>query len=1054
MMSTIAAHLDAAFSFYVQKVETHLKAGNATEHTYRSALETLIQALASNIIATNEPKRIKCGAPDFIVTRQDNAAPLTLGYIEAKDVGVRLDDVEKSEQLTRYLNSLNNLLLTDYLEFRWYVNGEWRETACIGTVGKNGAVKVDQRGKTAVQQMLLSFIALQPASITTPRDLAVQMARLTTLMRNLIVNMLSQQGEQGELYHQLLAFRSTLLPALSVAGFADMYAQTIAYGLFAARIMQKAGSLFTREHAAYLLPKTNPFLRKLFIYIAGPDLDERVAWLADDIAQLLAYTDMAAILRDFGKHTRQEDPVVHFYETFLATYDPSLRERRGVYYTPEPVVSFMVRAVDELLVTHFRCLDGLADQHTLILDPATGTATFLYTIVNTIYERIVQQGGFWHAYVEEILLKRLFGFELLMAPYTMAHLKLGLLLQETGYHFHSEERLGVYLTNTLEQAIKSTETLQLGKWISDEANAAADIKRDKPIMVVIGNPPYSGHSANKGTWMVDLLNRSYKIVDGQRLDEKNPKWLQDDYVKFVRFGQWRIDQTGQGILALITNHGYLDNPTFRGMRQSLMQSFSKIYLLDLHGNSKKRELAPDDGKDENVFDIQQGVAIALFVKQPGKSGPAKVYHAHLWGTRVAKYQALATQSIQSLPWQELTPHSPSYWFMPRNEDHLAEYEQGWKITNIFSVHSVGVVTARDHLTIRWNAEDVWNTVTDFAAFPPEDARAKYGLGSDTKDWQVTLAQKDVKMSGPSKDHIVPILYRPFDVRYTYYTGNSNGFHCRPRLEVARHMLAGQNMGLSTTRSIEIGRGWEHMFCTSHIIQHHMVSLKEVNYLFPLYLYPASSAEKALFTTTEQGDVPAERRPNLSPAFIEAISVQLGLHFIPDGQGDLETTFGPEDIFYYAYAVFHSPTYRARYAELLKTDFPRLPLTSNISLFASLIRAGKELAALHMLRKPVQGFGQWVTTFPVAGSMGIEQVRYDPENQRAYINKTQYFGKVAPEVWDFHVGGYQVLEKWLKDRMRCTLTMNDLHAYNQVVAAIQETMRLMQEIDQWLTFPLL
>lgn len=819
----------------------------------------------------------------------------------------------------------------------------WRETACIGTVGKGGIVKVDQQGKTAVQQTLLSFIAQQPASITTPHDLALQMARLTTLMRNLIVNTLSQQGEQGELYNQLLAFRSTLLPGMSVADFADMYAQTIAYGLFAARTMQKAGGLFTREHAAYLLPKTNPFLRKLFIYIAGPDLDDRIAWLADDMAQLLAYADMTAILQDFGKHTKQEDPVVHFYETFLAAYDPSLREQRGVYYTPEPVVSFIVRAVDELLTTHLHCVDGLADPNTLILDPATGTATFLYAIISTIYERTVQQGrgGYWNAYVEEALLKRLFGFELLMAPYAMAHLKLGILLQETGYHFHSEERLGVYLTNTLEQAIKSTETLQLGKWISDEANAAADIKRDKPIMVVIGNPPYSGHSANRGRWMIDLLNRSYKVVDGQRLEEKNPKWLQDDYVKFIRFGQWRIDQTGQGILALITNHGYLDNSTFRGMRQSLMQSFNEIYLLDLHGNSKKKEAAPDGGKDENVFDIQQGVAIALFVKQPGKSGPAKVYHAHLWGTRATKYQALATQSIRSGQWSALAPHSPSYWFMPRNEDRLTEYEQGWKVTDIFPVHSVGIVTARDNLTIRWNEDDAWNTVTNFAALPPEDARIRYVLSDDTKDWQVALAQKDMKASGPSKDHIVPMLYRPFDVRYTYYTGNSNGFHCRPRPEVMCHMLAGQNMGLSTTRSIEIGRGWEHVFCTSYTIQHHTVSLKEVNYLFPLYLYPAAPEEKALFSTSERRDVPGARRPNLAPAFIEAISAKLGLSFTPDGQGDLTTTFGPEDIFYYAYAVFHSPTYRTRYAELLKTDFPRLPLTGDVALFADMIRLGSD-----------------------------------------------------------------------------------------------------------------
>jgi len=275
----------------------------------------------------------------------------------------------------------------------------------------------------------------------------------------------------------------------------------IAYGLFAARCTSKNGFAFTRLDAAQNLPRTNPFLRKLFQYIAGYDLDDRIAWLVDDLAQVLAQADMEAILKNFGKHSGKKDPVVHFYETFLKAYDPKVREMRGVYYTPEPVVSYIVRSIDHLLKTHFNKPQGLADDNTLILDPATGTATFLYTVINEIHQSFTGQEGMWNDYVAEKLLKRIFGFELLMAPYAVAHLKLGLLLQETGYKFHSDERLGVYLTNTLDEAIKHSETL-FAQWISEEANAAAEIKKGKPIMVVLGNPPYSGISANASKHVV------------------------------------------------------------------------------------------------------------------------------------------------------------------------------------------------------------------------------------------------------------------------------------------------------------------------------------------------------------------------------------------------------------------------------------------------------------------------------------------------------------------------------------------------------------------------
>ncbi len=584
----------------------------------------------------------------------------------------------------------------------------------------------------------------------------------------------------------------------------------------------------------------------------------------------------------------------------------------------------------------------------------------------------------------------------------------------------------------------------------DEANAAAEIKKEKPIMVVLGNPPYSGLPANASkrivkdyktqkiktefTWIGKLIE-DYKMMDGQPLGEKNPKMLHDDYVKFIRFGQWRIERTGQGVLGFITNHGYLDNPTFRGMRQSLMNTFTSIYILNLHGNTKKKEVTPEGGKDENVFDIQQGVAICLLVKESGNTETAKVHYAELWGVREGKYQALLETDINDTEWAEIEPHSPYYLFVPRNETDLDEYMKGWKITDVLPVNSVGIVTSRDELTIRWSKKDVEETINDFASLPPEEARDKYKLGKDVRDWKVTLAQKDLKDSGITTEKIVPILYRPFDIRYSYYTGHSRGYHCMPRGEVMRHMLAGKNFGFNTTRQVT-SLIFNHIICTDKITEYKFTSHDRNSYLFPLYLYPAEG---------EMQFGSGNRRPNLNPEFVKDISDKLGLKFIEDGKGDLDQTFGPEDVFNYAYAVFHSPTYRTRYAEFLKMDFPRLPLTSNKEFFKALAGKGAELVSLHLMESPA--LDNLITKYSVSGSNMVERVDYNETEHRVYINKTQYFEGVPPEVWNFHIGGYQVCQKWLKDRKGRTLPYDDLTHYQKVVVALNETIRLMAEIDE-------
>ncbi len=1034
---------------YIRTIEKELVAGNATEHTHRPALKALIESLVSGVTATNEPSRIECGAPDFVVSNR----AVTVGYIEAKDVGRSLDEAEKTEQLNRYCDSLTNLILTDYLEFRWYVDGEHRFSARLGTPTKEGKIKRDKAGVQAVTELLSDFLAHKAESVGTPKELALRMARLAHMIRNLTVNAFEKEPESGSLHNQLAAFRDNLIPDLSVEYFADMYAQTIAYGLFAARCTNSTGKDFTRQNAAYLLPKTNPFLRKLFNHIAGPDLDDRIAWLVDDLAQVLAQADMSSILQDFGKRTAKEDPVVHFYETFLMAYDPKVREMRGVYYTPEPVVSYIVRSIDHLLKTRFNRPQGLMDANTLILDPAVGTATFLYMVVNEIHDAIASQGqkGLWNDYVAEKLLPRIFGFELLMAPYAVAHLKLGLLLQETGYQFKTDQRLGIYLTNTLEEAFKKSELLAgFNEYIVDEANAAAEIKKEKKIMVVLGNPPYSGISANASkrsvidfktgkvrqefTWIGKLIE-DYKVVDGHPLGERK-HWLQDDYVKFIRFGQWRIELTGQGILGFITNHAYLDNPTFRGMRQALMNTFTDIYILNLHGNVKKKEVTPDGSKDENVFDIQQGVAIGLFVKDQSKDVPATVHYAELWGLREEKYQTLFEIDITSTDWAELRPNSPFYFFVPRDEELRPEYEQGWKVTEIMREHNVGFVTARDKFLIDFDKSALTARIRKFrsAGVSSQELTECYGL-KDTSSWSLEEARKALQVEADWETSFAKCLYRPFDIRHIYY---SKLMLERPVYQIHRHMLAGKNLGLLWTRPMSPNYQFS-VLSTCLPADQCAIGNKTagagISYAGPLYLYPAEGEMQF-----EEG-----RRPNLNAEFIKDFSDKLRLKFVKDGKGDLEETFGPEDIFNYTYAVFHSPTYRSRYAEFLRIDFPRLPLTSDKELFKALADKGAELVSLHLMESPA--LNNLITKYPAPGSNVVEKVSYNEITKRVYINKEQYFEGVMPKVWNFHIGGYQVCQKWLKDRKGRTLSYDELTHYQKVVVALKETIRLMEEIDQ-------
>jgi predicted helicase len=898
---------------------------------------------------------------------------------------------------------------------------------------------------------LQAFLTTGTPTVDSAKELAVRMAALARLIRDIIRRAFNEEDltddEPDPLHEQLEGFRQVLLHDLTPEQFADMYAQTICYGLFAARCNAGGAERFTRQSAGFALPRTNPFLRKMFNYIAGADLDERIVWAVDDLTELLHHTDMEAVLKDFGKHTRQEDPVVHFYESFLAAYDPRMREARGVYYTPESVVSYIVRSIDHILKTDFKLPDGLADATKIkvthpnskkkkmdvhkvqILDPATGTGTFLYGIVDQIYNAFRNDKGMWSSYVSQHLLPRLFGFELLMAPYAVAHMKLGLQLKETGYDFKSSERVRIYLTNTLEEAHEMAGLSLFTQWIAEEANAAGDIKKDAPVMVVLGNPPYSVTSMNKG--FVEPIRLHYYPNDG--IKEANPKVLLDDYVKFIRFAQERIEKTGYGILAFISNHGYLDNPVFRRMRQSLMETFDDIYILDLHGNSKKKERCPDGSEDKNVFDIQQGVSIGIFVRK-NKTTKKSCYHAELYGFRHSKYQWLAESDISSTTWNALMPTAPFYLFAQQDTQLLPEYEGGWKLSDLFLVTSTGVKTHRDHFVFDYEYQPLQKRISEFRdpSLTDSEIEERNDL-KDTRDWKLSERRKSLMSDETWTDSFTKCLYRPFDLREYYHHKDVVEL---PRHEVMKHLLLGDNLAFVATRQVT-SLDFSHVFCSRRSIEMKTCSHDRATNIFPLYLY--SDGKEEFFHTS--------KNLNLSPEFIEKVAIRLEMKFISDGKGDRIKTFGPEDIFSYMYAVFHSLTYRRRYAEFLKVDFPRLPLTSNPELFRMLCSLGDKLVALHLMEK----HGQKLTSYPIAGDGAVETVRYtEPHGDakgRVWINATQYFEGIPPAVWEFHVGGYQVCAKWLKDRKGRKLTYDDLTHYQHVVAALAETIKMMATIDE-------
>ncbi len=1032
---------------FTAKITALYSSGAATEHSYRPALETLFNGLSEDITAINEPRRVACGAPDFIVQRGN----IAVGHIEAKDLPINLDDLNPSNkaQQTRYLKALPNLIYTNGLHWQFFRNGELMATVHIGQLS-NG-VQTDPNQFAQLENLLRDFIAQRPQTITSPRVLAEMMAGKAVLIKDVLRQALEADAEQQTpLAGQYQAFSEHLIHDITPEDFADLYAETIAYGMFAARLHDTTTDNFSRQEALDLLPKSNPFLRSLFGYIAGPDLDERIRWIIDDLADVFQAANVNKLMQGFGKLTGQSDPFLHFYETFLAAYNPAKRKARGVWYTPEAVVNFIVRAVDEVLQNEFGLVDGLADTSKItidwdtgqadkkgkpivtrkevhrvqILDPATGTGTFLAEVIKHIAPKVKDVAeGMWSGYIERDLIPRLHGFELLMASYAMCHMKLDMMLTELGYQPSSiPPRLGVYLTNSLEEGVRDVRDLFMAQWLTREAREASTIKRQTPIMCVLGNPPYSGVSNNKGSWITGLIE-DYKYIDGVHFGERK-HWLQDDYVKFIRFAEHMIAKTGEGIIGMITNHGYLDNPTFRGMRWHLLNTFDKLYVLDLHGNSKKKEVAPDGSADKNVFDIQQGVAIVIGVKKKhsAKSNASKplaqVFKGDLWGARATKYEQLFKSTLLEQVCKPVNYQAPEYAFVHRDHSMQGAYEKGFSIADFMPVNVTGIVTMGDGFAIADSAAELEARMRHFLTtdLTASELNQRHQLGKNYSEW--ILSNKAGLKTADLKP--VPIDYRPFDQRWTYF---DNRVLWRWREKVMRHMLSGKNLALVVGRQGQVvgTMPWNLVFLHQGALDFNCF-YRGGGLSFPLYLYPSEQ------------DLDQTRRVNFDPALYAKLQALA-----------TDTKRGTPDevaVFDYIYGVLHRPSYRQTYAEFLKTDFPRIPWPASPAEFWATANLGGQLRRLHLLEPAAVGAAPY--PFKGVGEGSVEQARF--EDNRVWINTTQHFDNVPAGAWDFYIGGYQPAQKWLKDRKGRSLSFDDIKHYQRILKVLTETQRLMGELD--------
>lgn len=1033
--------MSTIFDTYIRSIQSEFDTWQSTEHSFRPALKTLLEWLNGSIWALNESQRITwVGMPDFTIKDAKNNT-INIWRIEAKDLYVDLDEKKNKDQLSRYLSAFDNFIYTNNLTFNFYRQGKLVESVSLWTCNRKtiqwNTSDLFADNIIKLERLLKDFLAYSGQTITSPEKLARAMAQKAQLIKYAIDRIFDEEGESSWLYTQYLSFKELLIHDLKPSEFADMYAQTVAYGLFAARLHDPTLPTFSREEAEKLIPKSTPFIRRLFRQMADDDgFDDRIAHIIDDLVHIFLHCDVATILRSYGKKTQMQDPIIHFYETFLWEYDAKMRKARGVYYTPEPVVKFIVKGVDHLLKKEFWLAKGLADtskiEHTFmeqgkkikkqvhrvqVLDPATGTGTFLNEVIRYIHQTYFsQQSGMWAGYVGNNLLPRIRWFEILMASYTMAHLKLWLTLEDTGRK--GDDRINIYLTNSLEEPHDNLGTL-FSQQLAKESEQASKAKKDQPIMVVMGNPPYAVSSSNKWERIQELIQDYKKDLNERKIN------LDDDYIKFLRYAQYYIDKNGEGIVAMITNNSYIDGITHRQMRKTLLESFDKIYVYDLHGNSKKKETAPDWSKDENVFDIMQGVSIIFAVKTSTSKKHATIYHYDSYGKRDNKYQKLQSQQIGDIKRTKLTPPEPYYFFVPKDFEAIQKYEKWIEIKKLFVENNWWVQTDRDSLYIDNNIS-LWNRIQKLLSGIYENDFVEEYRIRNSSSYKIT---EKLKWKKYDEKYMNIIHYKVLDFKHIYYDPN---LISRAWYAVLSNMIKWENVGLCLMRTLVNTDKYTTVFCSNSLVDKNFYGFQ--TYLLPLYLY------------NEELDGQLKKSVNMDQQLIDEIVNKLWTTRTDDGQGDGKKIVWPEDIFDYIYAVLHSPTYRETYKEFLKIDFPRVPFTDKLDIFWSLVEKGHELRLRHLMEHP--DIDQLITSYPVDGDNVVWKIgRKSYVDDKVYINDTQYIGGVPQVARDFYIGWYQPAQKWLKDRKGMKLSYDDIIHYQRIILILTKTAEIMEEIGK-------
>ncbi|EAL7434994.1 DNA methyltransferase, partial [Campylobacter jejuni] len=923
-------------------------------------MQNLLQAIKDNqdkqnkISIKQEPNNDKegRGAPDFLITKDF----LTLGYIENKRVNANLDNIITSDQILKYTKLSPNIILTDYLRFILLsLNDKNEIIICkevkICSLDEIKSIVKNQSLLDTKTQELNELFSIFFSKIPNPINSALDFANHLSLRTRILKDELLLSSKNETLLSLFNTFKETLYKELSYEEFRDSFAQTLTYSLFLAKLNNDTAKEIDLNNAKKFIPKSFPLIRSMsgFLDDSFENL-ENIKWLLEEIINIINHIDITSIIKELNKTGEKDlfnrptilsthkDPYLHFYETFLASYDPKLREVRGVYYTPAPVVIFIINAIDEALKQDFNHKKGLSealDKNITLLDFATGTGTFLLEAFRKALEPISKNSV---NYNPKVLIDKFCGFEFLIAPYTIAHLKISQSFKEEfNSPLNDDESLKIALTNTLYSKSISKEqndqnTLFTLIDLTKEFKKAQKIKEEQ-ILIITGNPPYSGASSNKGLYEDEIkisyglepskanLNNEQKkwissyfkekskqntstfkaIYEKHKLEnEKNSKVMLDDYVKFIRFAQSKIDSQESGIFAFISNNSFLDNPTFRGMRYSLMQSFDKIYILNLHGDTRKKEKAPDGSKDDNVFDIMQGVSINIFIKQNSKAKNTNIYYHDLYGKRKDKYEFLYENDLNSIKWTLVKNNEPFYLFLSQNNDLLEEYNKGISVKDIFMLSSVGIASSKDAILISTNnkklEQQVYNFYNEF-----------------------------------DKKYIKEIAYKPFDTQKIYYDIKKVE---RPRIDIMEHFLGYENIGLIYDRGTNL-KEISNLFISSKVIDKHLVGAN--SYVSPLYLYPTTRSKK--FLEKENPNFNEENFTSKIENFKESFRT-----FIDELYKE---KFSPEDILGYIYAVLFHKIYREKYLDFLKIDFPKIPFTKDKNTFKNLSKLGLKLVNLHL-----------------------------------------------------------------------------------------------------------